>query len=126
MKFVWDIRSKKYINDMPKKFKEGVAQGILWSVLFAEGRAKSIFKEGGPVLPPPGPLVSRTGNLRESIRSGAKGNMGWIGTDVFYGRIHELGLGKPKRPFLMPSFTGNNLERIREEITKKIIGEMTK
>jgi len=53
-------------------------------------------------------LAAVTGTLRRSVTEDVKVSkdsvVARIGTDVFYGRIHEEGLGKmPKRPFLRPS-----------------------
>lgn len=141
MRFVWDVKSKKYINNMPKDFKKGIAQGILWSMVFAEEKSKAIFIQGQNAdnhppkpqpLPPPGPPVSRTGRLRESIRAGVGKDMGWLKTNVSYGYIHEIsGVNEfgdkiGKRPFLMPSFEGNNLDKIREILVEEIVMEMTK
>lgn len=120
-----DPKSEKYLNDLSKRFDKGLSKGLIKGMLFAEGEAKSIFKESGPVLPPPGPLVARTGHLRRSIRAGVNGSVGWIGTEVKYGVYHELGLGRmPKRPFLAPSFQGKNLERVKEIIINGIFKEI--
>lgn len=124
IKLKLDPKSEKYIKDMPEKAEEGLSKAMVKAMLFAEGKAKAIFKESGPVLAPPGPLVARTGHLRRSIRSGVDGMTGWIGTDVKYGAMHELGLGKmPERPFLAPSFKGKNLDKIRSIIVDKLLKE---
>ena len=118
----------RQIDGLSGALKKGLAKSIVEAMLFAEGASKAIFKEGGPVLPPPGPLVARTGHLRRSIRSGIERGVGWVGTDVKYGKIHEVtGAGKAKvlRPFLGPSFQGKNLTKINEIILNGIFKEMT-
>lgn len=121
--------SWKYIEALPDKFKLGLSKSLVKAMLFAEAQAKAIFIEGGPVLPPPGPLVARTGHLRRSIRSGVKDGVGYIDSNVEYGAIHEIiGAGKKRalRPFLMPSFQNNNLDRIRNIIIDGVVEEMVK
>lgn len=121
-----DNASKQLIDSLPGKFRDGLSKSLTRAMLFAEGKAKQIFKESGPVLPPPGPLVARTGHLRRNIKSGASGDEGWIGTNVRYGIIHEsIGAGKIKalRPFLAPSFKGDNLDKIKDIIIDDIIKE---
>ena len=76
------------------------------------------------------PLFVRSGRLRASIlvdtkRLGKKVH-GEVGTDVFYGAIHELrGVGKKKkkRPFLHPSFVEKK-DLIRRDIARAIKGIM--
>lgn len=124
IKLILDPESKQYIASLSERFKEGLSKALIDAMLFAEGQAKAIFKESGPVLPPPGPLVARSGHLRRSIKSDAKGNVGWVGTNVEYGAIHELGLGKmPERPFIGPSFEGKNLDKIGDILIDGIIKE---
>lgn len=125
-----DPVSSNYLDELPKKVDKGLTRSLVKAMLFAEAEAKKIFVLGGGYpLPAPGPLVTRSGHLRRSIRSNAMGNIGWIGTDVKYGAIHELfGAGKKKilRPFLMPSFEGDNLSRIKNIIIDGIIKEVDK
>lgn len=126
--FKLDPASEAYLNSLPDKFSKGLSKALVDAMLFAESEAKQIFKEGGPVLPPPGPLVARTGHLRRSITSGAEGNVGWVGTNVLYGKVHELtGAGKAKvlRPFLGPSFSGKNLDKIGDILIDGIFKEMS-
>ena len=122
--FKLDPASEAYLNSLPKKFSKGLSKALVDAMLYAEGKAKSIFKEGGPVLPPPGPLVARTGHLRRSITSGVTDGKGWVGAGVKYGAYHELGLGKmPKRPFIGPSFEGKNLDKIGDILVDGIFKE---
>ena len=139
MRFVWDIQSKKYIEGMPKAFKKGIAQGILWSMVFAEEKAKSRFIQGSNAdnhppkpapLPPPGPLTSRSGDYRDSIRAGVGKGIGWLKASVSYANIHEnTGINEygdkiGKRPMLLPVFQGSNLDKIREILVEEIVREM--
>ena len=117
--FKLDPASEAYLNSLPKKFSKGLSKALIDAMLFAEGRSKAIFKEGGPVLPPPGPLVARTGHLRRSITSGVTNDKGWIGTGVKYGAYNE-----PVRPFLGPSFEGKNLDKIGDILVGGIFKEM--
>lgn len=121
----WDPASEKYITNLPHLFEKGLTKGLKNAVLFAEGAAKKVFAEGGPVKPKI--LTARTGHLRRSIKSGTSSPIsGWIGTKVKYGIIHELiGAGKAKvlRPFLAPAFEGENLNKIREIIFNSVVKE---
>lgn len=120
------------IKNLPNQFKSGLAKAMIKSMLFAKQQAQGIFIQGKTKhiprpLPPPGPLVSRTGRLRASIESGLeKYNIGFIKTRVSYGRKHELGINIGKRPFLAPSFEGDNLDKIKEIILDGIIKETLK
>ena len=122
-----DIKIKidtRQVDGLAKDFKKGLSKAIVRAMLFAEGEAKQIFKEGGPVHPTI--LTARTGHLRRSIRSGIEGSIGWVGSNIKYAALHELGLGKmPKRPFLAPSFSGKNLDKICDIIANGIVKEMT-
>lgn len=123
--FKLDPISMAYLNSLPDKFKHSLSKALVNAMLFAEGEAKKIFKDGGPVLPPPGPLVARTGHLRRSITSGVTDSAGWVGASVKYGAYHELGLGKmPKRPFIGPSFAGKNLDKIGNILIDGIVKEL--
>lgn len=123
--FKLDAASESYLNALPEKFNKGLSKALVDAMLYAEGKSKTIFKEGGPVLPPPGPLVARTGHLRRSIQSGAINNIGWVGTNVKYGAYHELGIGKmPERPFIGPSFKGKNLDKIGDILIDGVMKEM--
>ena len=141
MRYVWDMESATYIDNMVHNFKGGITQAILWTMVFAEEKSKAIFIQGQnadmmppnpPALPPPGPLVSRTGRLRASIKATAGKDSGWIGTTVPYGVCHEatgineFGTKIGKRPFLSPSFEGRNWAKIEEIIVDEVIREMTK
>ena len=140
MRFVWDAKSDKYINNMPKHFREGITQGLISSMVFVEEKAKSRFIQGlnadeYPPNPwpkrPPGPLTSRTGKLRESIKSGVEKDISWLKTNVSYGIIHEItgineeGKNIGLRPFLRPAFT-ENMNKIRETLVEEIVRRMTK
>lgn len=134
MRLTWEFseKSKEYIRRLPNKLESGVSKGLVEAMFFAELKSKEIFvnesSPGTPApLPPPGPLVSRSGRLRESIQSGAIGNIGWIGTNVKYGKAHEFGIHPmPERPFLQPSLSGDNMESIKDIIIKGVMKEMTK
>lgn len=100
-----------------KWIDRGVLSSMKKVALFAEGEAKKNF--GGP-----NQLHVRTGNLRRSIIGEAKNNIASIGTDVIYGRIHELGGPikggyMPERPYLQPAFDKNE-----DKIDKIIETEM--
>lgn len=110
-----------YLEKLPSKAKHGLAKGLLQAMMFAETKSKQIFREEGDVHP--SILTARTGNLRRSISSGASDSIGWIGTNVKYGKVHEYsGAGKAKviRPFLRPAIE-NNLNEIRDLICEGIV-----
>lgn len=140
MRFVWKAESAKYIDNMPEHFKKGITQGLVRSMGMVEEKAKSRFIQGqnadeSPPIPwpkrPPGPLTSRTGRLRASIKSGVGKDVAWLRTNVSYGYIHEIsgineeGKNIGLRPFLRPPFT-ENMGKIKENIIEKIVQEMTK
>ena len=124
--FKLDPASEAYLNSLPKKFSKGLSKALVDAMLYAEGKAKSLFVEGGgPALPPPGPLKVRSGHSRRSITSGVDNGKGWIGSNVKYLALHELGLGRmPKRPTLGPSFEGKNLDKIGDILVDGIFKEM--
>lgn len=140
MRFVWSADSEKYIDNMLSSFKEGIVQGLIKSMVFVEKKAKSGFIQGQnadefPPIPwpkrPPGPLTSRTGRLRGSIKHGVGKDIGWLKTSVPYGYIHEIsginegGKNIGLRPFLRPAFT-KNMDKIKETLIEKIVLEMSK
>lgn len=140
MRFVWTAESAKYINSMPDRFKDGIAQGIIRSMVMVEEKAKSRFIQGQnadeyPPIPwpekPGGKLTSRKGVLRASIKSGVGKDIGWLKTNVPYGVIHEEtgineeGVRIGLRPFLRPPFT-ENWGKIKETFAEEIVREMTK
>ena len=109
-----------YVKSLPSLFNSGIIKGLRKATLFAEGEAKKGFGSGGGLPnPPPGPLKVRTGHLRRSIRSGviASSLTGWIGTEVFYGKVHE-----PTRPFLSPAVE-NNVDSINDMLRDSILKE---
>lgn len=78
--------------------------------LIQDEAARNQIQRGGsgPPNPPPGPLISRTGTLRRSIRVDDAGVPRFIdvGSDLVYAGVHELGSpGRriPARPFLQPA-----------------------
>lgn len=80
--------AKRLADKLPEDFNKSVVSGLRRAILIAEAGAKQL----APV---------DTGHLRRSIHSGVDVNpnpTGWIGSDVIYARIQELG-GKivPKR-----------------------------
>ena len=119
--------SSRYIDKLPKKLGKCTSKAMVQAMLVAEKFSKEVFRESGPVHPKI--LTARTGHLRRSIRSGAKGDIGWIGTNVRYGKVHErtgAGKAKIKRPFLKPALTGDNLKEVKnkyKEITVEGMNE---
>jgi len=100
-----------------------------------------------------GELQVRTGQLRGSIQSGVKngpsGTVGWVGSNLIYARIHELGgiikprakkylrfpinghwvtvskVKMPARPYLEPSIK-ENTEKIKEIVQENILRELNR
>jgi phage gpG-like protein len=72
------------IARIPENFKKGITRGLTKAMIFAEEQAKLRFNTKGN-------LHIRSGDLKRSIRSGAEGNVGWLGTNLFYGEVNELG-----------------------------------
>ena len=77
----------------------------------ANARNVQIRRGGGAVHSTQ--LTSRTFRLRDSIAPDFRGlpRFAEVGTDVFYGGIHEHGLGIKARPFMVPA-----LDAVRPEI----------
>lgn len=74
-------KSKRLAQKLPEDFQRGLIAGLRRAILVAEAGAKML----APV---------KTGHLRRSIRSGTElGHIptAWIGSDVRYARIQELG-----------------------------------
>ena len=129
VEFKFDKSDLEYLRSMPKRWTRGLIKGLRRAALYAEGESKKGFDSSGtgPANPPPGPLKVRTGHLRRSIRSGVdvRSLVGWIGTDVIYGKVHEeTGAGNARvlRPFLRPAIE-NNQDKINELIRQSILKE---
>ena len=72
----------------------------------ATNRIQRSAPTGAPANPPPGPLISRTGTLRRSIRVDRSGIPRYVdvGSDLVYAAVHELGGRHTQpRPFLAPA-----------------------
>jgi HK97 gp10 family phage protein len=89
-----DSESRKELQDLSKDFRQGWIEGLRKAMLFARSEAM----KRAPV---------KTGHLRRSITSGVDESqaltIGWVGSDVKYAAIRELGGEiKPKNgPFLI-------------------------
>jgi HK97 gp10 family phage protein len=73
-------------------------------LIAANARNVQLRRGGGPVHPTQ--LTSRTFHLRDEIGPDYGGLPAFaeVGTDVFYGAIHEFGQGRmPPRPFMGPA-----------------------
>lgn len=134
----------KDIEQMPIRLKKGLLKGLRKGMFAAERRAKERMGRAGE-------LQIGTGNLRRSIESGTDEYggkaIGWLGSNVVYARIHELGglirpkSGKylrfpiegqwvtvrqvriPPRPYLEPSID-ESLDDIGNSIANSIIEEV--
>jgi len=133
-------KSKALLKKMPELVKPAIYKGMKKGMVLADRDAR--LNLSGRVL------QRRTGRLRNSITHDVKieGNkvVGRIGTNVIYGRIHELGgvikprqaqylrfnipgvgwrMAKsvtiPARPYLRPALE-DNVKDIGEIITKRI------
>lgn len=62
------------------------------------------------------PPAPKTGRLRGSVTNLRLKVLKWaVGTNLFYGRLHELGIGKfPRRPFLAPQL------RMRDALQRRV------
>lgn len=138
--FDWDKAGREYIENMPNKLKESLIDGIKEAMFAAEGYSKEGFDPQSwtkPPNPPPGPLVSRTEDLRDSVEASRDvkqegGSLvGYIESTLGYAEMHEfggendVGLEVPPRPFLLPAIT-NNLDEIRNIIAENIIKGLNK
>ena len=85
--------TRKLLREFPQMISTGIYDGVSRVMHKAEADSKSEYFTGRPHLN----VV--TGRLKQSItnkvtRSGSK-TIGQIGTNVVYGRIHELGFSGP-------------------------------
>lgn len=138
------VRGLDEIKKLPRDFKEGFWRGMRDAMKYVESQVKKSFGRAGR------PKV-RTGHLRRSVQSGVDkkfGNaVGWVGSDVEYAAIHEIGgviraqgaeylrfqingqwksvkqVVIPQRDYLQPGIE-DNLDSI-EKIIKKNIFERT-
>lgn len=108
----------KYIEEMPKNFRESLIKSMRDVAFMGEAEAKKGFLSGkGP--PHPEILTARTGNLRRTIQSGVDNDGAYLKTLVDYGVKHELG----QRPFLAPAWE-DNMEKVESIILNRIIKDM--
>lgn len=136
------------LKKLPDNYKAGLEKGMRLAMIFAEGQSKRLFNT-------PGNLQVNTGRLRASIigttRSVGNSYTGILGSNVIYSSIHELGgtikpkaakhlrfktsdgawhtkssVTIPARPYLSPSFRGNNLDRIRNIIIDSAVKDSNK
>ena len=142
LKMSWSKTELEKIKRHPKQFREAIGEAIKNSLYNAERYAKESFGK-------PGHLKVKTGALRRSINTtilerGAR-FIGTMGTNLLYGRAHELGAvirpksgkylkfqidGKwvsvpkvviPKRPYLKPALEKMDLnEELRRQVRKRI------
>jgi phage gpG-like protein len=148
LKIKFDKKDLMDLRKMPDQFRSGLLKGMRKSLFFAERMSKKDFeKSRGPA----GGLKARTGNLRRKIESGVnvKGNniIGWIGSNLIYAQIHELGgiikprtkqylrfqiegfwktvkqVIIPQRPFIEPGIT-ENIDKIKNIIQNSIVKEV--
>jgi len=114
-------KSLRWLDTSPKFIQRAIDKAMKDVALFAEGAAKKNFNG-------PDQLMVRTGHLRRSIVGEVSRNIASIGTDVVYGRIHELGgvmpggWTMPKRPYLEPAFTDNE-DKIEDIILKELVSQ---
>ena len=76
------------LDALATNFDKGLLKGMRNAMFYAEGEAKKSFGKADH-------LKVLTGRLRRSIYSGAEktadGVTGWVGANVVYAAIHELG-----------------------------------
>jgi hypothetical protein len=130
---------KDHTPEFRRKIERAVNAGLGSASMIASEHAKSSMPGGGALARKPSPKARlryipshagrppgvRTGLLRNSVTYAQLGNMVWgYGTRVFYGRIHELGLGNhPPRPFLRPAYERNR-EAIQAAFSRTAAREM--
>lgn len=113
------IRSRVDVEDGFDSFVDIVTDGVergldAASAVVSTEIAQELNKVAGPSPSPPGgPPARQTGALGRHFstltprqtKSGRFRRVIAVGRSVFYGTIHELGIGRfPKRPFMAPSF----------------------
>jgi len=119
----------------PKEHQEITARSLVECGLLVQRNAamKQIMgggqkAKGVHLKPHPTRLTSRTGTLRRSISTNRQPLplAVEVGTDLIYGRVHELGLGRfPKRAFLAPAVEAeeDKFPRIFLKHWRRISGE---
>ncbi len=118
-------KAQKRLRDMDKKFTKVAEDAMGWAVTEVWGKAGDNVTNAGPVL-----LNRKSGVLHANIRGsvGRKGSdvVGTVGIpqNVWYGRLHELGLGRAKRrPWLSLAYKVNKkkIDKRFERITKDLL-----
>jgi phage gpG-like protein len=111
----------RWLDTSPKFIQKAIDKAMPDLALMLEGEAKKNFNG-------PDQLRVRTGHLRRSIVGDVNNNIASIGTNVVYGRIHELGgpmpggWSMPKRPYLQPAVEDNE-DKIEDLLLKELIAE---
>lgn len=118
--FSWRKEDLKYIEKMPKSFRESMIKSMREVAFMGEAEAKKGFLSGHGA-PHPTILTARTGHLRRSIKSGIDNDGAYLATSVAYGFKHEIDPGA--RPFLAPGFT-DNMDKVEDIILKNILKGM--
>ncbi len=141
-------KARKHVADLERRILVGAERGLARALKHAEGVSQRNYftdyanntranrKFIGPTFPI---LRNRTRRLRDSItsttRSEARRVIGVLGTNVIYGRIHELGyhgttadgrtLNYDGRPYLAPAVR-DSLGIIQREVPKAIREEINR
>jgi len=95
---------RRVSSDIAEDVEESMQRTRLRGGLITPGTPTRRQPASKPGFPP----APKTGRLRGSITNARIRVLQWaVGTNVFYGLLHELGVGKlPKRPFLAPQLLG--------------------
>ena len=136
IKVDWEKAGRQYIENMPNALRESLINGIKEAMFAAQEISKEEYFDpqswSKKPNPAPGPLVSRTEDLKDSVEASktVKKNgsslVGYIESTLGYASLHEYGgenekgLDVPPRPFLGPAIT-NNLDEIRSIIEDNMI-----
>ena len=143
------VKGEEYVESLPNKLSEAIRDGIKECLIKAVATSKADYFDKdqwetdgdfdygqGPGVnrfardanPPPGPLISRSGDLMNSIgyRVNKKGFTGYMGSSLPYARMHEFGGQNsegafvPARPFLRPAMD-DNLDAFNNIIIENVI-----
>lgn len=117
-------KSTMEVKRYAKLMEAGLLNGMKRAMFLAEAESKKSFIENHRGIVHPTKLTARTGNLRRSVQSIVTKKaflvIGSIGTNVEYGRKHELGTHMmASRPFLYPAIR-DNIKKINDIIGKEI------
>ena len=119
------------LRDYPAVMRDVITQALYDEAMKLQRQVKALHLSGptSPAGSEPGVLGVRTDALRTSIniQHGEEGSTIWasVGTNVWYGKIHEYGATIPERTFKLTTTMTKfgNVRKLPDKIRKYVIPE---